>query len=288
MSTEHLPLAVVTGGGGELGQAIASALLAGGYRIGIVDRTTEIARDAAARISDDADRVRGVGANQEKQSEVRVALDELAGWGGAPAVTVANAGYAKFAPMLEMDPRVWDRHIAVNLSGTFYVCQVSAQLMASAGLGGSIIVISSSLARAHSDQVGAYCVSKAALLPMVTSLAAELGVYGIRVNTVLPGVIETAMTEPMLAEGGTRAALLDSTPSGRLGATSDIADAVLFLAGGRSSWITGAHLDVDGGQSIYGQPRWITQHRETPGHPTWGPGLVPTNVHPHGNKENEQ
>lgn len=271
--TPGAPLAVVTGGAGDLGGEIARSLIDSGHRVALFDRTESIAVAAAREIADEAI-CRGFGANQQHVGEVRAAFAAARDWAGAPRVTVANAGYAKFSPMIEMDPAVWDRHIAVNLSGTFYVCQASAQLMAESGEGGSIIVISSSLATAHSDQVGAYCVSKAALLPMVTSFAAELGIYGIRVNAILPGVVETGMTHAMLDEHGARDALLNDTPLGRLGRGADIAAAVDFLASDSSAWVTGTHLAVDGGQSIYNQPQWIKQRRNTPGDPSWGPGLA--------------
>ena len=266
-------LAVVTGGAGDLGQTIIRSLVDAGYRVALVDRTDDIAVEAASLITSDVELCRGFGANQEKVAEVQSAFAAIAEWAGAPHLTVANAGYAKFAPMIDMESKVWERHIAVNLSGTFYVCQASARLMAQSGRGGSIVVVSSSLARSHSDQVGAYSISKAALLPMVTSFAAELGIYGIRVNAVLPGVIDTGMTHAMLDAADTRAALVNNTPLGRLGAPADIADAVHFLAGEHSSWITGAHLDVDGGQAIYNQPQWIKQQRQVPGKPEWAPGL---------------
>ncbi len=92
---------------------------------------------------------------------------------------------------------------------------------------------------------------------MVRSLAAELGVHRIRANSVLPGVIETAMTRMVLDEPGQRAAIGAETPVGRTGDPSDAAHAIRFLCSDKASFITGAELLVDGGQSIYGPPQWI-------------------------------
>lgn len=260
--------AVVTGAHGGLGHEISLALLADGYRVALFERDKDLA-DAAAAALGNTDSVRPFAADQESPEAVEEAFAAVREWAGAPSVAIANAGYAKFGPMLDMPARTWNRHVAINLSGTFFTVQAAARAMVEARQPGSIVVISSSLARAHSDQVGAYSITKAALLPLVRSFAAELGTYGIRVNAVLPGVIETPMTVGMLDEGTTRQSLLGLTPAGRMGRPSDVIDAIRFLTGDASSWITGAALDVDGGQSIYGEPRWMAQDRSVPGNPTW-------------------
>ncbi|RQP12569.1 MAG: SDR family oxidoreductase [Microbacteriaceae bacterium] len=262
--------AVVTGAHGGLGAAISRALVDDGYRVAVLDRDQELA-DAAADALAAPDRVRGFAADQESAEAVELAFAAVRDWSGAPDVTVANAGYAKFGALLDMPARTWNRHVAINLSGTFFTVQAAARAMVADRRSGAIVVVSSSLARAHSDQVGAYSTTKAALLPMVRSFAAELGVYGIRVNAVLPGVIETPMTSPMLDEGATRQSLLNLTPAGRLGRPADVVEAIRFLTGEASSWVTGTALDVDGGQSIYGEPRWIVQDRTVPGEPAWVP-----------------
>ena len=92
-------LAVVTGGAGDLGQTIIRSLVDAGYRVALVDRTDDIAVDAASLITADRERCRGFGANQENVAEVHAAFAAIAEWAGAPHLTVANAGYAKFAPM---------------------------------------------------------------------------------------------------------------------------------------------------------------------------------------------
>lgn len=265
-------LAVVTGAAGEIGRAIMRRFLDDGYAVAALERTEELAVSAAESVERHGP-ARGFAADQTDRARLEAALSAATQWGGPPDAVVANAGYAKFSPIVSMSPTVWDRHLGVNLSGTFHLCQLAAQHMIAEQRSGSLTLVASSLALAHSDQVGGYCVSKAALLPLTRTLAAELGVYGIRANAVLPGVVETEMTSPMLSQNGVRADLLDHTPAGRLGTPEDIAAAVAFLASDQAAWITGADLRVDGGQAIYNQPQWLHQKRAVPFEPTWTSGL---------------
>lgn len=258
---QDTPVALVTGAAGELGSAIARRYRDDGYRLVLFERDEAAADAAAKQFGGD---VLAAAADQTVRAQVDAAMDRVDQELGRLDVVVANAGFAKFGTVLDMSAADWERHVAINLNGSFHVCQSAARLMASKRSGGSIVVISSALALAHSDEVAAYCTSKAALIPMVRSMAAELGVYFIRVNAVLPGVIETQMTGTMLNEDSVRDELVRNTPVGRLGRAEDIADAVSFLASDKASFITGATLAVDGGQSIYGEPRWRRQDRSAP------------------------
>lgn len=263
------PVAVVTGAGGELGLAIARGLAASGHRLALFERDAAAAAAAGEALGIDA--VFAVDQTDRAQVDTGIA-GVMARWGRIDVV-VANAGYAKFGGFLEMEPRTWDRHVAINLSGSFHVCQAAAREMVRARRGGAIAVTASSLALSHADRVGAYCATKAGLLMLVRTMAAELGIHRIRANAVLPGVIETAMTSTMLDQEGVREGLLQETPIGRLGMPADIAQAIGFLCSPEAAFITGAILSVDGGQSIYGQPRWSRQDRSVPHEPTWVPGL---------------
>jgi NAD(P)-dependent dehydrogenase (short-subunit alcohol dehydrogenase family) len=269
------PVALVTGAGGALGRSIAQALAEDGYHVVGLDRDTP-----ALELSEAGWREAGLKhvsiktVDQTNRAAVEEAVAEVHSELGRIDGLVANAGYAKFGPVLDMPAATWLRHVDVNLNGTFHMLQVVAQSIAEDRQGGWITVISSNLATSHSDQVSAYCVTKAALNHLVQSAAAELGVHRIRVNSVMPGVVETPMTTGMLSQPGVREGLLALTPLGRLGAPHDVAQAVTFLGSAQASWITGAQLLVDGGQAIYGQPSWLRQDRTIPHNPEWVNGYT--------------
>lgn len=261
---------IVTGAGGEIGQAIARRFARDGRPVALFDRTD----DTLGALADDlrASGAPAVGiyvADQGHRAEVDAAVDRARVDLGPIGSLVANAGFARMAGFLDMPEKIWARHVDVNLNGTFHTCQSVARRMAEDRLGGSIVVVSSCLALFHADQTGAYNATKSALLMLTRTMAAELGIHRIRANAVLPGVIETAMTRGTLAEPGRADALLAETPAGRLGRPEDVVNAVHFLDGPEAGFITGASLLVDGGQSIYGQPQWTRQDRSTPHDPKW-------------------
>lgn len=250
--------------------AAATALAEQGAAIAIADRDRD-ALNRAAEMLEGLDLValeRVVMDQTDHDAVLRGVAAAATSLGGLDGL-VANAGYAKFAPMLKVSREVWDRHVAVNLTGTMFVCQAAAREMVDRGAGGSIVVTASTLARGHADQIGPYCVTKAGVLMLVESMAAELGVHGIRVNAVLPGVVESSMTRTMLDWPGTREALLGQTPLGRLANPEDVADAISYLLSDRAGYVTGTELAVDGGQAIYGQPRWLQQDRTDPSGDRW-------------------
>jgi NAD(P)-dependent dehydrogenase (short-subunit alcohol dehydrogenase family) len=251
-------VAVVTGAGGDIGAATALRLAASGASVAAVDRKLELVQGVAA----ECESLSGAPAlalemDQTDLEAVQRGVGEVVERLGPVRVLFANAGYGQFAPFLETSARNWQRHVDVNLTGTFQVVQTIAQKMAEQRSGGSIVINASSGAHVYCDQLFSYCVTKAGLRMMAMGMAAELGTHRIRVNCVMPGVVETGMTAPMLEDPHHRDVLESETPVGRLGRSEDVADLVEFLASDRSGFINGAAIPIDGGQTIHGHPRWF-------------------------------
>ena len=165
----------------------------------------------------------------------------------APDIVVVNAGIAPGADLLSTTEDDWNRAIAVNLTGAFRTVKLAAARMKARG-GGSIVLTASTNSYDGEANLTAYNASKAGLLGLLHTAAGELGPYGIRVNAVCPGLIRTPLTESLYADSRAAKAYFREIPLGRGGQPREVANAILFLASGAASFITGATLLVDGGQ----------------------------------------
>ncbi|MCW2672647.1 MAG: short-chain dehydrogenase/reductase family protein [Frankiales bacterium] len=248
---------VVTGAGGGIGSAVARSLAGAGANVALVDRSVEALDTALAQCRSYGGQADAFAMDQSDKASVDAALDDVVKTFPSLDGLFANAGYGKFGPFLGITARNWSRHVDVNLHGTFYVCHRLAEILVGQRTGGSIVINASSGAKVYSDQLFAYCVTKAALQMMATGMAAELGTHRIRVNSILPGVIETPMTQSMLADPRHRDVLVAETPIGRLGEPDDVAGLVRYLLSEHAAFINGAAIPIDGGQTIHGHPRWF-------------------------------
>ena len=238
--------AVVTGGGTGLGLATASAMAKAGARVTIVGRRAEVLQKATNDIggtteyeaADIADLT--IVPDLMRRLEARAPVDIL----------VNNAGTHHKAPTLETDDAEMARVIQLNLFGSFAMTREAARAMAKRGHG-SILMITSMSALLGLPQVASYTASKSALLGLTRQLAVEFGPMGIRVNAIAPGFIETDMNRGIFEKDPERLErILARTPLGTLGATSDVAEAAVFLSSPAARFVTGVCLPVDGGISI--------------------------------------
>jgi len=181
-----------------------------------------------------------VASSDEMQKVVKQVVSEL----GPISVLVNNAGINRDRSFLKMTKPMWDEVMSVNLDGVFHTTQLALQDMLGTGWG-RIINISSIVGQTGNFGQTNYAATKGAIISFTESLARELARKGVTVNAVAPGFIETDMVAGMPEEALTQVKAM--TPMGRLGKPEEIADAVVFLAGPRSSFVTGQVLGVNGG-----------------------------------------
>ena len=167
-------------------------------------------------------------------------------------ILVNNAGIQTWKALVDVEEPEWDRVIATNLKGCFLCTQRAARLMRDAGRGGRIINIGSGCNRIGFPRLIAYTASKGGIETFTKVSAAELGRYGITVNCVAPGAIETERTK--LEAGDYASTWASATPMGRVGNPQDVGRAVVFLASPQADFISGQTLGVDGG--LFAKPHW--------------------------------
>jgi L-rhamnose 1-dehydrogenase len=166
---------------------------------------------------------------------------------GGIDVFVSNAGICPFHAFLDTPPEVFERTMAVNLHGAYYMTQAAARRMKEQGRGGALIAISSISALVGGGMQAHYTPTKAGVHSLMQSCAIALGPYGIRCNSVMPGTIATDINKEDLADPAKRSYMEKRIPLGRLGEPKDVAGCVVFLASDLARYVTGAAVLVDGG-----------------------------------------
>ena len=247
-------VAMLTGGGGRLGRAIATALSEAGASVGVVDQNAAAASSVADSLRKKGARAASAAADVSVTKDVEAAVETLERELGPIDILVTAAGIFPNRPLLEMDDDEWDRVFAINTRGTMICCRAVARRLVARGASGAIVNISSGAATSARAGGSHYTGSKAAVNMLTQVLAIELGPLGIRVNAIAPGLI----LDDVLREGDSHSStyvelMLRGTPLRRTGAATDIAPAVVFLASDRSPWTTGAILEITGG-SHCGRP----------------------------------
>lgn len=243
-------VALVTGGAGGLGQAIAAALAAQGAAVAVADLPAR--RDDVEAIAQRLPRAVGVSVDVTDAANIRGAVQAAVQAFGSLDVMVCNAGLNVRKPTLEVTEADWDAVLDVNLRGVFFSAQAAAAQMVEQGHGGKIVSIASIMGLVGSvSSSAAYCASKAGVVNLTRVLAIEWARHDIQVNSVAPTFVRTPLTEGIFANEAFLQSVLDRTPNGKLATPESIADAVVFLASSQADMITGITLPVDGGWTAW-------------------------------------
>lgn len=239
-------IALVTGAGAGIGRAIAETFAREGAHAVVAD----VDGEAAKEVADDIVKTNGAASahtvDVTDTNQVKALMEEIKKAHGRLDVLVNNAGVGARADFRHISDEDWDQVWAVNLDGTVRCAREAFELLRASGKA-SVINLSSVMAAKHTRQMAVYSATKGAVSALSRSLAVEYAPYGIRVNTLLPGYVETALIGRYLQNPAIAKALLTQTPLRRFGTPEDIANAALFLASDEAAYITGAALNVDGG-----------------------------------------
>jgi NAD(P)-dependent dehydrogenase (short-subunit alcohol dehydrogenase family) len=246
--------AIVTGGGSQrgIGRATAHALASAGWHVAVLDLDEEGAKEAATEVAErHGTRTVGVRCNVTDAASVQAALAVLDEAAPPVGALVNNAGITSPTPFLEVTGDEWEMIFAVNVRGAYNITRRVVPGMVERRFGRVVFVSSVSAERGGGFFGGvAYSAAKEAQLGFARALAREVGRYGVTVNSVAPGLIDTDITSGRLPEER-KAELVAGAPVGRIGVVNDVADLICYLCRPEPGYITGATYDVNGGSHIH-------------------------------------
>lgn len=249
----NLEVAVVTGGARGIGLAGATALAEQGYAVALLDVLEDLLKETAARLHQQFSvPILDMRCDVTDERDVSAAISEVAGKLGEPTVLINSAGIIIKKRILDTTVEDFTRLVSVNLVGSFLVLKAVAGRMVAAGIRGRIINVSSIHGRVSFPGGAAYAATKGAIELLTSTAAGEFAPYGIRVNAIAPGAIDTELNAQIYTPA-VRAAMAKRIPFGRIGSPSEVGAAISFLASPASSYVTGTTLYVDGGFTTDGR-----------------------------------
>jgi 3-oxoacyl-[acyl-carrier protein] reductase len=239
---------LIVGGTSGIGLATARRFLEEGSRVFVAGIDETELKDTLGALQP-LGTIEGIVGDVGDEGEVDAIVAAATASLGRIDVLINNAGTAHKALFLETETDAWDRTIAVNLRGMFLVARAVGRLMAADGAGGAVVNMASTNALGGEERYAAYNASKGGVLQLTRTMAVELGANGIRVNCLCPGFIDTPLNRDLEDESFIKAYERDHIPLGRRGQPEEVAAAYAFLASDEASFIHGAALVIDGGQT---------------------------------------
>jgi 2-dehydro-3-deoxy-D-gluconate 5-dehydrogenase len=237
--------AVVTGGAGGLGLAMAEGLHEAGAAVGLLDLSGSVSR-VAEELGRTGPPAYGVQADLSRPDELERGLEQAISVLGGLDILVNNAGITRRSPTEEHSLADWEQVIALNMTTTFLASQLAARLMLAQGHGKIINVASLYSFVGGPNQIG-YTASKGAIRQMTMAMSNEWAGRGINVNAIAPGYMATALNAALRADPEWHRRVMDRLPAGRYGTAADLKGTVVYLASAASDYVTGVTIPVDGG-----------------------------------------
>lgn len=249
-----MPAALVTGAGSGIGRAAARRLAADGFRVVCADIDLTGAASTAEEIAATGGDALPVEVDVADEESVARMTEAAVAWGGGLRAVAANAGIMVEGDLLSLSLTDWNRALAVNATGAFLTARATMPHLVADGAG-TLVFTASTVALAGMRGVAAYSAAKGAVAALTRQLAADFAARGVRVNAVAPGAVRTPLSESQFRARSKSDAEFDALlaqviaryPLPRWGRPEEIAEAIVFLATDRSSWITGQILPIDGG-----------------------------------------
>jgi 2-hydroxycyclohexanecarboxyl-CoA dehydrogenase len=243
--------ALVTGGASGIGRAVCLALASAGARVAVTDVDGEGAQKVAASCGDVRTDALPVAMDVTSRASVQSGVAQVLEAWGRIDVLANVAGWDRIRPFVDTTEDFWDRVIDINFRGVLATCHTVLPHMIERGEG-CVVNVASEAGRSGSSGEAVYSGAKGAVIAFSKAIAREVARKGVRVNVVAPGLCDTPLVDALRADGSGRTidAIVAATPLKRLGQPDEVADAVVFLASNRSSFITGQTLSVGGGLTM--------------------------------------